>query len=95
MHGPILVCLGKGIIERLLEVANFYCGDRISGFKICCLEEIACCNRVIDEEKLTRLAKPLFKSEYGQYIFKLFSEKVKKHHESNNNTDPRCQNYRA
>jgi glucose-1-phosphate thymidylyltransferase len=43
------------------------------GFKIGCIEEIAWRAGWIDDEQLGRLAAPLVKSGYGQYIRQLLS----------------------
>jgi glucose-1-phosphate thymidylyltransferase len=41
------------------------------GLKICCPEEIAFVNGWIDREQLARLAAPLSKVGYGQYLLRL------------------------
>ena len=41
------------------------------GFKISCLEEIAYKKGWIDAEQVEKLAEPLKKTEYGQYLLKI------------------------
>ncbi|MEK9626572.1 MAG: glucose-1-phosphate thymidylyltransferase, partial [Gammaproteobacteria bacterium] len=41
------------------------------GMKICCPEEIAFRMNFIDAEQLERLASPLKKSSYGDYLLKI------------------------
>ena len=44
------------------------------GLQVCCPEEIACRNGWIDTEALERLAAPLLKNGYGQYLVSLLRE---------------------
>ena len=44
------------------------------GLKVCCPEEIAHFNGWIDDEQLLRLAEPLSKTGYGQYLKNLVHE---------------------
>ena len=44
------------------------------GLKVGCPEEIAWRNKWIDDEKLIKIAKPLLKSGYGEYLLKLPEE---------------------
>jgi glucose-1-phosphate thymidylyltransferase len=70
--------LDTGTIDSLLDASNFIAAiEKRQGLKICCPEEIAFRKGFIDAEQLERLAKPLIKSGYGKYLFKLLSEKVK------------------
>jgi glucose-1-phosphate thymidylyltransferase len=62
----------------LLDASNFIAAiEKRQGLKICCPEEIAFRKGFINAEQLERLAKPLLKSGYGKYLFKLLNEKVK------------------
>jgi len=45
------------------------------GLKIACLEEIAYKMGYITAEQLEKLAEPLSKSGYGEYLLKLIKEK--------------------
>jgi glucose-1-phosphate thymidylyltransferase len=70
--------LDTGTIDSLLDASNFIAAiEKRQGLKICCPEEIAFRKGFINAEQLERLAKPLIKSGYGKYLFKLLSEKVK------------------
>jgi glucose-1-phosphate thymidylyltransferase len=70
--------LDNGTVDSLLDASNFIAAiEKRQGLKICCPEEIAFRKGFIDAEQLERLAKPLVKSGYGKYLFKLISEKVK------------------
>jgi glucose-1-phosphate thymidylyltransferase len=45
--------------------------------KICCPEEIAYRKGFINAEQLERLAAPLLKSGYGDYLMKVLHDRVK------------------
>lgn len=64
--------LDTGTHESLLQAAAFVeTIQERQGLKICCPEEIAYHLGYIDEEQLEKLAKPLMKNEYGQYLMKV------------------------
>ena len=64
--------LDTGTIQSLLDAANFIrVLEERQGLKIACPEEIAYRNNFIDEGQLRKLAEPLQKSGYGQYLLKL------------------------
>jgi glucose-1-phosphate thymidylyltransferase len=44
------------------------------GLKVCCPEEIAYINQWIDAEQVKRLATPLAKTGYGQYLLNLIEQ---------------------
>jgi glucose-1-phosphate thymidylyltransferase len=48
--------------------------EKRQGLKVACLEEIAFRMKYIDKEQLQKLAEPLKKSVYGQYLLKLVKE---------------------
>ena len=61
--------LDTGTHIGLLEASNFVEAiQKRQGFYIACLEEIAFNNGWIDEEKVLKLAKPLKKTDYGDYL---------------------------
>jgi glucose-1-phosphate thymidylyltransferase len=45
--------------------------EKRQGLKVACLEEIAFRMNYIDKEQLLKLAEPLQKNGYGQYLLKL------------------------
>lgn len=64
--------LDTGTHESLLEAADFIRTiEHHQGYKVACLEEIAFNNKWISPEQLERLARPLLKSGYGQYLLNL------------------------
>ncbi len=65
----------SGTHESLLEAGNFVQTiERRQGQKIACLEEIAYRQGFIDAEQVSRLAWPLTKSNYGQYLLRVIAE---------------------
>jgi glucose-1-phosphate thymidylyltransferase len=61
--------LDTGTHESLMEAGNFIQTiEHRQGLKVCCPEEIAFINGWIDSEQLLRLAAPLSKTGYGQYL---------------------------
>ena len=67
--------LDMGTHESLLAAANFIQAvEQRQGQKISCPEEIALRLGYIDAAQLERLAKPLVKSGYGQYLLNLLEQ---------------------
>ncbi len=61
--------LDTGTHESLLEASMFIQTiEKRQGLKVACLEEIAYEMGYISKEKLLRLAEPLKKNQYGQYL---------------------------
>ena len=69
--------LDTGTHDSLLEAGQFIATlERRQGLKIACPEEIAWRQRWIDSEQLERLARPLAKNGYGQYLLRVVHEKI-------------------
>jgi glucose-1-phosphate thymidylyltransferase len=69
--------LDTGTHSSLLEASQFIQTiEKRQGLRIACPEEIAWRRRWIDDAQLERLAGPLAKSGYGQYLLDLLKEKV-------------------
>lgn len=67
--------LDTGTHDSLLEAGQFIATlEHRQGLKIACPEEIAWRNGFISGESLERLAKPLAKSGYGQYLLRVLAE---------------------
>ncbi|MBP8091727.1 MAG: glucose-1-phosphate thymidylyltransferase RfbA [Giesbergeria sp.] len=69
--------LDTGTHDSLLDAGQFIATlERRQGLKIACPEEIAWRHGWIDAAQLQRLAQPLAKNGYGQYLLRLLQEKV-------------------
>lgn len=64
--------LDTGSHDALLAASNFIeTIEKRQGLKICCPEEVAFNMGTIDADQLAKLAEPLGKNNYGQYLLKL------------------------
>lgn len=67
--------LDTGTHESLHEASSFVQTiENVQGLKVACLEEIAFNNGWLSKEKLTELAQPMMKNEYGQYLMRLVKD---------------------
>lgn len=64
--------LDTGTHESLIQAGNYIeTIEARQGLRVCCPEEIAFQNGWIDAEQLTRIAEPLKKSGYGEYLLRI------------------------
>jgi len=69
--------LDTGTHESLLDASQFIATlEHRQGLKVACPEEIAYRQQWIDAAQLERLAQPLTKNGYGQYLMRVLKEKV-------------------
>jgi len=69
--------LDTGTHQSLLQAASFIeTIEERQGLKVACPEEIAYRSGWIDAGQLERLAQPLAKNGYGQYLLRLLAERV-------------------
>ncbi|MDX9766837.1 MAG: glucose-1-phosphate thymidylyltransferase RfbA [Ectothiorhodospiraceae bacterium] len=72
--GRGIAWLDTGTHESLLDAANFvHVVEERQGLMIACPEETAWRMGYIDAERLARLAEPLAKTRYGQYLLELIA----------------------
>ena len=69
--------LDTGTHDSLLEAGQFIATlEKRQGLKVACPEEIAWRAGWIDAEQLQKLAQPMLKNGYGQYLTRLIRERV-------------------
>jgi glucose-1-phosphate thymidylyltransferase len=69
--------LDTGTHDSLLEASQFIATlEKRQGLKVACLEEIAFRAGWIDAQQLERLAQPMLKNGYGQYLLKLLNDRI-------------------
>lgn len=84
-RGQLEVCvMGRGMAwldtgthDSLLDAGQFIATlERRQGLKVACLEEIAFRSGWISADDVQRLAQPMLKNGYGQYLLKVLGERV-------------------
>jgi glucose-1-phosphate thymidylyltransferase len=69
--------LDTGTHESLMQASNFiHTIEERQGLKVSCIEEIAFFKGYISKEQLLKLAEPLRKNQYGEYLINLANRKV-------------------
>jgi glucose-1-phosphate thymidylyltransferase len=77
LFGRGMAWLDTGTHKGLLDASNYVEAVQTrQGLYIACLEEIAYRKGYINREQLLELAKPLMKTEYGQYLVKVVNENM-------------------
>lgn len=75
--GRGMAWLDTGTHDSLLQASNFISTiENRQGLKVACLEEIAYKKGYIDRNQLLKLADPLRKNEYGQYLIKIAEDLI-------------------
>lgn len=68
--------LDTGTHDSLSEASTYIeVLEKRQGLKVACLEAIAYRQGWIDDEKMRKLAKPMIKNQYGQYLLNVIEEK--------------------
>jgi glucose-1-phosphate thymidylyltransferase len=69
--------LDTGTHDSLLEASQFISTlEKRQGLKVACIEEIAFRSGWINAEQLEKLAQPMLKNGYGQYLRKVLNDQV-------------------
>jgi glucose-1-phosphate thymidylyltransferase len=77
LMGRGMAWLDTGTHESLLDASHFIATiEKRQGLKVACLEEIAYRRGYINSEQLEKLAQPLKKNGYGQYLLRLLRETI-------------------
>jgi glucose-1-phosphate thymidylyltransferase len=77
LMGRGMAWLDTGTHESLLEAAQFIATlEKRQGLKIACPEEVAYRKGYINAAQVEKLAEPLKKNAYGQYLLRMLKEKM-------------------
>jgi len=72
LMGRGMAWLDTGTHKSLMQAANFISTiENRQGLKVACIEEIAFRKGYIDTQQLIKLAQPLKKNQYGQYLLNI------------------------
>ncbi|MFA6308359.1 MAG: glucose-1-phosphate thymidylyltransferase RfbA [Clostridia bacterium] len=81
LFGRGMAWIDSGSCKGLLEAANFVEAIQVrQGLYVSCIEEIAFRMGFITKEQLLRLAEPLMKTDYGQYLANIATVKKLGHY---------------
>ena len=74
--GRGMAWLDTGTHDSLLQASNFIATiQNRQGLKVACIEEIAFKKGFIDSKQVLKLAEPLKKNEYGEYLIRMVNTK--------------------
>jgi glucose-1-phosphate thymidylyltransferase len=77
LMGRGMAWLDTGTHDSLLQASNFIATiEQRQGLKVSCIEEIAYNQGFINKEQLLKLAEPMKKNQYGEYLINLANEKI-------------------
>lgn len=77
MLGRGFAWLDTGTHESLLEAGQFVQTiEHRQGYKIACLEEVAFNNGWLSVQEIRRLAKPMLKNSYGEYLLAIIKDEL-------------------
>ncbi len=88
--------LDTGTHESLHDAGSFVASiQKRQGLQVACIEEVAYRLGYIDEEQLAKLAQPLLKSDYGQYLKRIVDQKkpIRPNNEHHRHPHLRSQNH--
>lgn len=75
--GRGMAWLDTGTHDSLLQASNFIATiEQRQGLKVSCIEEIAYNKGYINKEQLLKLAEPMRKNQYGEYLLNLANENI-------------------
>jgi len=75
--GRGMAWLDTGTHESLLQASNFiFTIEERQGLKVSCIEEIAYSRGFINKEQLLKLAEPMKKNQYGEYLQKIANNEI-------------------
>ncbi len=75
--GRGMAWLDTGTHDSLLEASNFIATiEKRQGLKASCIEEIAFKKGFIDKQQLIKLAQPMLKNNYGQYLMRIANHEI-------------------
>jgi len=78
LMGRGMAWLDTGTHDSLLDASNFIATiEKRQGLKASCIEEIAYKRGFINKKQLLKLAEPLSKNQYGQYLIDLANDNIK------------------